>query len=273
MDATFNLPGTTSPQITVHRTLLGNLTVLADGVPVKRRTGRAPTYDIPLADGSTSELTLNGQWTGLKAVAGRVEMPLEPTIPRYALAFMFLPLVLVLGGILGALVGIVGVAVNARLVRGRANSPVKILAMLGVTVLAIAVYLTVAIGVSVAVAPIPTLQDGTCVNGIKPGVTVTGDVTRQVDCAKPHDNEVVGSSVYTPDGAYPGSDALQSFAKTPCITAFGTYVGVAFESSKLDMIAVTPSELTWAKGDRQISCVVVAGDGGQLTGSVKGTGQ
>jgi hypothetical protein len=64
VDATFNLPGTTAPQITVDRTVLGNLTVMADGVPIKRRKGRAPTYDIPLADGTTSELTF-----GRRAIA------------------------------------------------------------------------------------------------------------------------------------------------------------------------------------------------------------
>jgi hypothetical protein len=273
VDKTFTLPGTTGPQIMVHRPALGTIRVLIDGVPAVRRKGRTLTYDVPLADGSTTDLTLKGQWTGLRAVANGVVMPLEPTVPGYALVVMFLPLVLVIGGILGALVGLGGAAINARLVRGRASGAVKVLAMLGVTVVAIVVYFGVALGVGFAVAPIPTLQAGTCVNGIKAGVSVTGDIARPVDCANPHDNEVIGSTVYAPDGAFPGQDALKSFADTACAEAFEPYVGVAFDPSSLDMIAVTPSELTWAKGDRQVSCVVVAGNGGQLTGSVKGTGQ
>jgi len=50
---------------------------------------------------------------------------------------MFLPLVLVIGGILGALIGLGGAAINARIVRGSASGPVKVLAGVGVTVLAI----------------------------------------------------------------------------------------------------------------------------------------
>jgi hypothetical protein len=271
VDATFTLPGTTGPRITVHRPAIGTIRVLVDGMPAKRRTARTLSYDIALADGSTTELTLKGQWTGLKAVANGVELPLEPTIPRPALAVVFLPLVLVVGGVVGILIGLGGAIVNARLVRGDANGAVKVLAMLGVTVLAVVLYVGIAFGVAVATTPVATLQTGTCVNGIRAGATLTDDVTRQVDCAARHDNEVIGSATYTPDGAFPGEDALKSFADTTCVAAFEPYVGVAFDSSGLDMIEFTPDELSWAKGDHQIGCVVIAGDGGQLTGSVRGT--
>jgi hypothetical protein len=36
------------------------------------------------------------------------------------------------------------------------------------------------------------------------------------------------------------------------------------------MFLVTPTDLTWAKGDRGIDCVVLGPDGERLTGSVKG---
>jgi hypothetical protein len=62
-----------------------------------------------------------------------------------------------------------------------------------------------------------------------------------------------------------------SFAQTQCGGAFGTYVGVDFQSSSLEMFIAMPSDLTWAKGDRQIGCVVLAADDTMLTGSVKGT--
>jgi hypothetical protein len=253
--------------------MIGSIRVLVDGVPVKRRDRRSLAFDIPMADGSTTELSLTGLWTGMKAVANGVELPLEPPTPRYALVVMFLPLMLVIGGILGALIGVGGMGINTQIVRSRASGPVKVLAGLGVTILAIALYFTAAIGVNFAVTPVPTLQTGTCVNSIKPGVTVTGDVAKPVNCAAPHDNEIIGSTAYTAAGAFPGSDALQEFARTPCVATFEDYVGGTFDASHLDMIAVTPSELTWAKGDRQVTCVVLAGDGSQLTGSVKGTAQ
>ena len=139
--------------------------------------------------------------------------------------------------------------------------------MLGITALFAALYL----GFAFAIAPIPTLETGRCVNGLHEGSGASTAATRSVDCAKPHDNEVVGSVRYLGDGAYPGRAALVSFAQTQCGEAFGTYVGVDFQSSSLEMFIAMPSDLTWAKGDRQIGCVVLAGDDTMLTGSVKGT--
>jgi hypothetical protein len=112
---------------------------------------------------------------------------------------------------------------------------------------------------------------GTCVDGIHPGAAVTADVTRSVDCATSHDDEIVGVVSDTVAGAYPGQAAVDAFANGPCMTAFGTYVGIDFEVSTLDMITLTPTELSWARGDRQISCVVAARDGSKLTGSVMGS--
>jgi hypothetical protein len=266
----FRIPGTTEPEITVRRSALGNLAVLVNGVPAKRRHRRALSYDIPMSDGSVKELALKGQWTGLKAVVDGSELPLEPPMPPYVVILIFLPLVLVvLGGLIGALIAVGAAAINARLARGPMRSPIKVASMLAVTGVSVMLFL----GAAIAIAPVPTLEAGTCVNGIREGSTVTTATTRSVDCSRPHDNEVVGSVRYAGEGAFPGQDTLLSFAETACLEAFGSYVGVDFQTSSLDMILVTPLELTWAKGDRQINCVVLAGDGGRLTGSVKGTGQ
>ena len=66
---------------------------------------------------------------------------------------------------------------------------------------------------------------------------------------------------YTGEGAYPGQDVLLSFALTPCLEAFETYVGSAFQTSNLDMFIVTPSDQTWVKGHRDFACVVLTVDG------------
>jgi hypothetical protein len=57
MDIPFRIPGTTEPEIIVRRSWLGNIAVLVGGTPLKRR-GRSLTYDIPLPDGSVTELRL-----------------------------------------------------------------------------------------------------------------------------------------------------------------------------------------------------------------------
>jgi len=102
-------------------------------------------------------------------------------------------------------------------------------------------------------------------------MAVTTANTRAVECASPHDNEVIGAIRYEGQDAFPGAAALQSYAETACIRAFGTYVGIDFQTSSLNMMPVLPTDLTWAKGDRQVVCVVLAADGSKLTGSVEGT--
>ncbi len=207
-------------------------------------------------------------------IAGTTEPPKPPT-PFAVVLLSFLPLLLVtVGGLIGGLIGGAAAAINLLVTRGRSGMPAKVAVILGVTVVAAVVYAAVAM----AAVTLPTtsdapLQVGTCLDGVRPGVEVTADVTRPVDCATTHDNEIVGVVTYTLPGAYPGQAAVDAFASAPCETAFGAYVGIDFDASTLDLITLTPSELSWARGDRQISCVAITRDGSQLTGSVKGSGR
>ncbi len=197
----------------------------------------------------------------------------KPPVPRVLVVLSFLPLVLVpIGGLLGGMIGGVAAAINVVVARGRLGVPAKVAVILGLTAAAILLYAGVLIAAStVPTTSAPPLQVGTCVNGIHPGTAVTAEITKPVDCTTGHDDEIVGVVSYTINGAYPGQAAVDTFANAPCVAAFGSYVGVDFELSALDMITVTPSELSWARGDRQISCVAVARDGSRLTGSVKGS--
>jgi hypothetical protein len=268
VDISFRIPGTTEPEITVRRSALGSIKVFVDGTPARRRHRRRLSYDIPLSDGTVTELRLTGQWTNLKADINGVQTVLEPPVPRFAVILTFLPLALVLlGGLIGGLIGVGAAAINGRLARRQMPLPIKVISMLGVIALSVALYL----GAAFAIAPIPTLETGTCVNGIRPSADMTASATRPVDCTKPHDNEVVGTLRHDGQGGYPGTAALETFAAAGCIAAFNAYVGGDFQSSTLQMLPFMPDELSWAKGARDISCVVLAGDGTQLTGSVKGT--
>jgi hypothetical protein len=267
MDLPFRIPGTTEPEITIRRTAIGSIAVLVDGVRVKRRGFLTSTYDIPLQDVSVAELRVIGQWSGLKAVVNGVQIPLEPTIPRWTVVLVIVPLALVVGGLVGGLIGGIAMLANSGLARRAMPLPVKVGAMLGVIVLAAVVF----VGLAYVIAPLPSLEAGSCVNGIRAGAEVTSSVAHPVDCASPHDNEVVGVASYTGEGPFPGQDALQAFAVQPCVAAFATYVGTTFEASTIDMIAVAPSDATWAKGDRAISCVALNTDGTKFTGSIKGS--
>jgi hypothetical protein len=268
MDTTFRIPGTLGPEISVRRSWLGSIRALVDGQKAQRRRSRGLTYLIPMSDGSTKELRLTGQWTGLRAIVDGNEIEIERRLRRWEIALTFLPLgLIVLGGLIGALFGSGAAAINARLARSTLRAPIRAVGMILISLVAAALYL----GTAFSIAPVPKLTVGSCVNGIHEGVNVTTSTTRSVDCASPHENEVIASVDYSPSGAFPGQSALDAFATAQCPTAFESYVGVSFEQSSLQMIPVTPSDLTWAKGDRSVTCVVLTTDGSKLTGSVKGS--
>jgi hypothetical protein len=268
MDLPFRIPGTTGPDIIVRRSPFGSFQVLVDGVPVKGHRGRYPIHQ---PDGTVKEVRLPGYWTGLKAVVDGVETPLEPPIPRILLVLIFLPLVLMpLGGLIGGAFGGLAAAINAGVARLRMATTGKALAMLGVTVLAAALYVVTAVAFRNAIAPIATLDVGMCVNGVAEGQMA--DSLDPVSCTTPHDSEVVGSATHPDASAYPGEAALETFAATPCIAAFNAYVGSDFQASSLGMVPIVPTESTWATGDRAITCVALADDGSKLARSVKGSG-
>lgn len=270
VDIPFRIPGTTEPEIIIRRSALGNIAVLVGGVPVKRRRGRNLTYDIRLSDGTVKELRLNGQWTGLKAVVDGVETPLEPRVSRILVALIFLPLALVvIGGLIGGLIGGAASMVNLAISRAAIRTPLKFAAMLATTILGAAIYF----GVALAIVPLPTLETGQCLNGVREGADLSARSTRAVGCDQAHDNEVVGTVRYTGEAAYPGQQALFDYAAPSCYSAFASYVGVDFQTSALEMILVTPTDLTWVRGDREIACVALAPNAGKLTGSIKGTGR
>jgi hypothetical protein len=267
LDTTFRIPDTDGPDITIRTSWLGVIKVLANGVPVRRSSRRKMVFAVPMTDGTSTELQIGGQLTGLTATVNGTVIPLQRRLARWEVVLVFAPLVLVLGGLLGGVFAAIGAGANTQVVRRIRSMPVRIGVMLGTTVAVVGLYLATL----VAIAPVPRLEVGTCVNGVTDGTDITLDSSHAVNCNSAHDHEVVGETRYRGNGPFPGNEALGSFAQTPCIAAFRSYVGIDFGASTLDMALILPTDLTWAKGDRLISCVVVSRDGTPLTGSVRGT--
>lgn len=94
-----------------------------------------------------------------------------------------------------------------------------------------------------------------------------------VDCLVPHDLEVaavIGAPL--PEAArHPGVEALDWFGAAACELAFAHHVGVPWEESALDYRAVSPDAASWDAGGRDVYCLVRTMDGAPLTGSVRGT--
>ena len=90
-----------------------------------------------------------------------------------------------------------------------------------------------------------------------------------VDCAEPHDNEMFAE--VSIDGAvFPGNQALREFGAEACLPEFEAYVGETYAESPLDYTFLSPSEDSWAEGDRIFVCFLYSADLSKLTGSARG---
>jgi len=93
-----------------------------------------------------------------------------------------------------------------------------------------------------------------------------------VPCSEPHYAEafaVFDVSVTE----WPGGEEMSDLGGAECIERFEEYVGRDFESSDLNLTALTPTEDSWDRaGDREVICLTFRVDEADLEGSVKGSG-
>ena len=90
-----------------------------------------------------------------------------------------------------------------------------------------------------------------------------------VPCSQPHDNEVY--AVFDVSlGEYPDSeDAMFEHALEQCLDRFAGFVGIAYESSELDILTLYPTPESWARNDREVVCAVYDMNNTQLVGSAR----
>jgi hypothetical protein len=91
-----------------------------------------------------------------------------------------------------------------------------------------------------------------------------------VPCDEPHDNEVY-AIFDLPDGEFPGQDELFRLADKGCHESFADFAGVGLYQTRLDLTYLFPTEQSWARGDREVVCVVFD-PAGPLEGSLAGVG-
>ncbi|MFZ0015631.1 MAG: septum formation family protein [Acidimicrobiia bacterium] len=119
-----------------------------------------------------------------------------------------------------------------------------------------------------------TLQVGDCFNDPDDLDGPVSDVAA-VPCHEEHDNEVF--LVQTLDDsfgdAFPGVDVLGEHAYIGCSgPSFDSYVGRSYLDSVLEVFSFTPTEDSWAEGDREFVCALFRLDGAPLGRSASGSG-
>ncbi len=115
------------------------------------------------------------------------------------------------------------------------------------------------------------MQVGDCFNDPE---DLTAELIASVEgvpCHQPHDNEVFAEFDVT-YSTFPGQDEVYTDAWWRCYDHFERWVGNDWESSSLEISALTPSDASWAEGDREITCFVYDATLQKLTGTTRGSG-
>jgi hypothetical protein len=112
-----------------------------------------------------------------------------------------------------------------------------------------------------------------CVESISDTQGSVGEVGI-VDCTAEHDGEVfaVFDIEGDDDADFPGSSEVEDQASSGCEDRFEDYVGVSFQESRFLATFLSPTEETWAQGDREVVCFAYV-DEGTLTESIEGSNE
>jgi uncharacterized RDD family membrane protein YckC len=125
------------------------------------------------------------------------------------------------------------------------------------------------------VEPVPisfeSLRVGDCFNIVNPDDPATVGL-QAVPCADEHVFEVFFAEDM-PAGAYPGEEAVTTFANDNCLPAFEEYVGVSFDESVWYASPLGPTEVDWDDGIQRVTCQLHNQEGTPVTGSARGSAE
>ena len=147
MHHAFRLSEPGSPEITVDHSQLTGLRVSVAGERLPRlRQGGRPAFTIPMADGTTRQISIGGQLTGLQVyVDDGTTIALERKLSLWELVLVVLPIGLLgVAGLAGGLTGLIAIGANLRLVRMPWSPVVRVVAMIVSLLLALAASVLVA---------------------------------------------------------------------------------------------------------------------------------
>lgn len=111
------------------------------------------------------------------------------------------------------------------------------------------------------------LRVGDCFNS--EGEGEVADV-QGVPCTEAHEYEVFALATYEGDGTFPPDEELDAIFMEVCEPAFESYVGAPYATSEIYGSMISPSEGSWATGDRSFTCLLFDIDDPALTESLAG---
>jgi hypothetical protein len=141
----------------------------------------------------------------------------------------------------------------------------------GLVALVVVAVLTIAAVLSLSNATSWTdLDTGDCFDLAGAIADASGDLASvmavdAVDCAQPHDAQVVATGELNPDGAepYPSDDELFAAIDRACLSLVPDVV----DPVVYGIVPIAPDERTWNDRSGRFACVAVVAGGGTVTGS------
>lgn len=90
-----------------------------------------------------------------------------------------------------------------------------------------------------------------------------------VPCSEPHDNEVYAEYTF-PEEDFPGDEVVVATASEQCIALWKDFVGIAYESSTLEVYPIYPTQTSWEQADDRLVTCAIYDPAKQVTGSLEG---
>ena len=100
-------------------------------------------------------------------------------------------------------------------------------------------------------------------------------ITTKLPCDEPHRAQVFSRIEYPAEhpSYYPGDDIMEDYALAACYVHFEPWVDAPYETSALEIRAITPNRTNFEEtGYRSIQCYVERSDGAPLVGDARGSG-
>jgi Septum formation len=88
-------------------------------------------------------------------------------------------------------------------------------------------------------------------------------------CSEPHSDEIYAKGEIPDTDEYPGKQAIETAAQDICLSHYEAFVGLRYDDSVLDIGYLTPTEDSWAEGDRTVLCTIFD-PLEEVTGSLRG---
>ena len=107
---------------------------------------------------------------------------------------------------------------------------------------------------------------GDCITDVIPGDTL--DKATGVPCSEGHEYEVYAETFLSDSSETVPAD-IDKQADEFCYSKFQAFVGLDYESSKLNLMSLYPSPESWQGGDKELTCLITAENEATITGSLK----